>query len=130
MRLLFLCILLLGAAMTASSFPPAATAAEDTAAAIEFKGVVTAWQLNMDGTIYIRLRGSPPAEDGREVQDTEIWFRTPPDQSSVISVEEMMMAIVLNAQQSRVLTLVAEGDTGRDGSRPRAALEIRSVAKL
>lgn len=86
---------------------------------VERSGTVSGWRVNVDGTVFLRLR---------EASETETWFRNPPDRSSVISFEEMLLAIVVDvAGTDEVITVAAER-SGLDGSSPESAIPLAYVS--
>lgn len=90
-------------------------------------GVVSAYRLDQDGTVYVRLHGSDPKAAGG-AQD--VWFRSPTDRSTSISVEEMLLDVVVHLGANETLTISAEPDRSLDGASPEEAYPLLSVSKL
>lgn len=73
-------------------------------------GVVSGVHLDMSGTVYLRLEGA--AADGKSESEVT-WFCTPPEQSSLIRVEELLLMMVHDGKGE--FTLAAEKDRTLDG---------------
>jgi hypothetical protein len=88
-------------------------------------GVLAGWRLDMDGTVYLQIRGQ-----GEEQALT--WFRTPADKSMASrNVEEMLIgAVLIRASRSaeQVLTVTAKHERALDGEDPEHALPLLSVS--
>lgn len=119
---------LLGVSLAALIHPPAKPPA-GALDLLEVTGVVSALRLDMDGTLYIRLRrtDSAGASEG-EGSEQAIWFRSPPDRSAVIDVEEMLLAVVVDLDPGETITLAAERGRSLGGS-PESAYPVLRLAR-
>lgn len=88
-------------------------------------GVVSGLRLDMDGTVYVRLNDGSAKAD----KTGGVWFHTPPDRSTAIQVEELVLALLGDVEAGESVTLVAESDSGRDGSSPKRAHPLRHISR-
>ena len=90
-----------------------------------FTGILSGWQLDTDGTIYLRVRGSGESMD-------EEWFRTPSDKhDNARNFEELLAESVLAnpPDDERTITIRAKHERALDGKSPEHAIPLMSVSR-
>jgi hypothetical protein len=111
-------VLALVVALLTSSPVPAASLRQEVRPT---SGVLAGWRLDMDGTMYLRIRSQ-----GEQF----LWFRTPADKSQTKQVEEMLieaLSVMGDPSDEQTLTVIAKHERSLDGKTAENALPIVSV---
>ena len=106
--------------------PAAPTAAEP----LEFTGRLRGWSLDMDGTVFLKVLELESASEDRSREPRTLWFKTPPDKSIRMAVEDNTMALALGLDPvTDIITVRADAPRGRKGDRRDDAFQMPSITK-
>ena len=113
---------------------------------IKRTGVITAWMVAADGAVTFRLQGAAdevagkPGDTAKQTKDAAAkeaeanattWFSTPPDKSSNVQLEELVLQIVLaGSSGSAPITVTAKHDPGTKGDTMEKPLFLKSIGRL
>lgn len=107
-------------------------------------GVVTAWRVEGDGSIFIRIQPTQievipegereEAEDLGEDEPSPVWFKTPPEQTETTHFEELLLDVVLASLDEKVavrprLTFFGGHAPGKRGKTMEEAFAIKAVGQ-
>ena len=100
-------------------------------------GVVHAWRLETDGTLFFALQSQGSAAADSEEQDPReapvVWFRTPPEKDVTARFSELALDIILAATPTGAdplpLTVTAKLERALSGESPAEALPLVALSR-